>query len=57
MMASISFGFEDRLDDALSFLSWKVRVTLILNENDLWDIVVDDCSYVRHSPAYKPERC
>jgi hypothetical protein len=27
--------FEDRLDGVLNFLSWKVRVTLLLEENDL----------------------
>jgi hypothetical protein len=40
-MASISLIFEDRLDGASNFLSWKVRVTLLLDENDLWDIVKD----------------
>jgi hypothetical protein len=38
-MASTSLRFEDILDGALNFLSWKVRVTLLLEENDLWDIV------------------
>jgi hypothetical protein len=23
----------------------------------IWSSFVDDCSYVRHSPAYKPVRC
>jgi hypothetical protein len=27
------------LDGASNFLSWKVRVTLLLEDNDLWDIV------------------
>jgi hypothetical protein len=40
-MASNSLRFEDRLDGASNFLSWKVRVTLLLEENDLWDIVKD----------------
>jgi hypothetical protein len=40
-MASTSLKFEDRLDGASNFLSWKVRVTLLLEENDLWDIVKD----------------
>jgi hypothetical protein len=40
-MASTSLRFEDRLDGASNFLSWKVRVTLLLEENDLWDIVKD----------------
>jgi len=38
-MASTSLRFEDRLDGASNFLSWKVRVTLLLEDNDLWDIV------------------
>jgi hypothetical protein len=40
-MASASLGFEEKLDGALNFLSWKMRVTLLLEENDLWDIVKD----------------
>jgi hypothetical protein len=38
-MASTSLRFEDILDGALNFLSWKMRITLLLEENDLWDIV------------------
>jgi hypothetical protein len=34
-MATASLRFEDRLDGASNFLSWKVRVTLLLEENDL----------------------
>jgi hypothetical protein len=30
---------EDRLDGASNFLSWKARVTLLLKEYDLWEIV------------------
>jgi hypothetical protein len=40
-MASASLRFEDRLDGNSNFLSWKVRVTLLLEENDLWDVVKD----------------
>jgi hypothetical protein len=40
-MASASLKFKDKLDGASNFLSWKVRVTLLLEENDLWDIVKD----------------
>ena len=40
-MASTSLRFEDRLDGASNLLSWKVRLTLLLEENDLWDIVKD----------------
>ena len=30
---------EDRLDGATNFSLWKSRITLILEENELWDIV------------------
>jgi hypothetical protein len=30
---------EDRLDGAFDFLSWKSRVTLVLNEYDLWELL------------------
>ena len=30
---------EDRLDGAANFSPWKARITLILEENELWDIV------------------
>jgi hypothetical protein len=40
-MASASLKFEDILDGASNFLSWKARVTLLLEENDLWDIIKD----------------
>jgi hypothetical protein len=33
--------FENRLDGASNFISWKVRVTLLLEENDLWDFIKD----------------
>jgi hypothetical protein len=38
-MATTCLRFEDRLDGASNFLSWKVRVTLLLEENDLCDII------------------
>jgi hypothetical protein len=34
-MASTSVRFEDRLDGASNFLSWKVRVALLLEEKSL----------------------
>jgi hypothetical protein len=40
-MASNSLEFEDRLDGALNLLSWKVGITLLLEENDHWDLVKD----------------
>ena len=30
---------EDRLDGAANFNPWKARISLILEENELWDIV------------------
>jgi hypothetical protein len=36
-MAASRLRFENRLDGA----SWKVRVTVLQQENDLWDIVKD----------------
>ena len=30
---------EDRLDGAANFVPWKDRISLILEENELWDIV------------------
>ena len=30
---------EDRLDGATNFIPWKARISLILEENELWDIV------------------
>jgi hypothetical protein len=47
-MASTSLKFEDKLDGALNFLSWNVKVTLFLEENDLWDIIKD----IMTSPTY-----
>jgi len=38
-MASTSLRFEDRLDGASNFLSWKSRVTFLLKERDFWEIV------------------
>jgi len=38
-MASTSLRFEDILDGASNSLSWKGRVTLLLEESDLWDII------------------
>ena len=30
---------EDRLDSATNFSPWKARISLILEEDELWDIV------------------
>jgi hypothetical protein len=39
-MALARFRFEDRLDGVPNFLSWKVRVTLLLEENDILKVRV-----------------
>jgi hypothetical protein len=36
-MAATSLKFEDKLEGVSNFIPWKVRVTLILMENGLWD--------------------
>jgi hypothetical protein len=38
-MPTTSLRVEDRLDGASNFLSWKARVTLLLKENNLLEIV------------------
>ena len=38
-METTSLGFEDRLDRETNLLSWKARVTFILKEQNLWEIV------------------
>jgi hypothetical protein len=40
-MVSTGLKFENGLDGTSNFLSWKVRVILLLEENDLRDIVED----------------
>jgi hypothetical protein len=40
-MVSATLRFKVGLDGASNFLSWKVRVTLLLEDNYLWDIVKD----------------
>ena len=31
--------FEDRLEGATNFSAWKERITLLLEEHELWDIL------------------
>ena len=38
-METTNLRFEDQLDGASNFLPQKARVTLLLKENDLWEIV------------------
>jgi hypothetical protein len=38
-MEATSLKFEDQLDGESNFLTWEVRVTLLLKEHDLWDIL------------------
>jgi hypothetical protein len=37
-MEATCLRFKNRLDGALNLLLWKVRVTLLLEDSDLWDI-------------------
>jgi hypothetical protein len=50
-METTSLKFEDRLDGASNFLPWKVRFTLVLKENDFWEIV----DKVVPSPTYSQQ--
>ena len=34
-------SFEDRLVGGTNFSAWKERITLLLEEHELWDIVKD----------------
>ena len=37
---AIALRLQDRLDGPQNFVPWKVRIVLILEENELWDEVV-----------------
>ena len=41
-MTSVGLRTKDRLDVAANFVSWKVRILLLLRENELWDEVVNN---------------
>jgi hypothetical protein len=38
-MSIMSVKVEDRVDGVSNFLPWKARLTLLIEEHDLWDIV------------------
>jgi hypothetical protein len=38
-MASTSLIFDEKLYGASNYLSWKAKVTLLLEENNIWDII------------------
>ena len=40
-MTSTELRMEDRLDGAGNFVPWKARILLVLEENVLWDEVVN----------------
>ena len=40
-METTSLNFMEILEGAMNLLCWKVKVTLLLDENDLWDIIKD----------------
>ena len=35
----IGLRFEDQLEEETKFNSWKERITLLLEEHEVWDIV------------------
>ena len=41
-MTSVGFRTKDRLDGVGNFVSWKVKIVLLLRENELWDEVVNN---------------
>jgi hypothetical protein len=38
---------EDRLDGATNFISWKERIVFLLQECELWDIVLTKITHMR----------
>ena len=40
-MATVAFKLEENISDSTNFNSWKARLTAILDENDLDDIVLN----------------
>jgi hypothetical protein len=40
-MSVTSVKVEDRLDGASNFLPWKERISVILKEQDLWDVIIN----------------
>ena len=47
---------EDRLDGATNFSPWKARISLILEENELWDIVHSTTANPVVVPAYAVDK-
>ena len=45
-----SIRFEDRLDVISNYLQWKVRMSIVLKENKIWNYV----SYIVEVPATDP---
>ena len=41
-MTSTALRMEDKLDGAGNFVPWKARIMLVLEENELWDEVVNN---------------
>jgi hypothetical protein len=43
-MSVVSVKVKDRLDGVSNFLTWKARLTLLLKEQDLWEVVTSGVS-------------
>jgi hypothetical protein len=40
-MSVTSVEVEDKLDGASNFFPWKERISVILKEQDLWDVIIN----------------
>lgn len=34
-----SFRYEDKLEGSSNYLQWKVRISIVLNENKMWNFI------------------
>jgi hypothetical protein len=48
-MSIVSLKVENRLDEFSNFLPWKARLTLLMKEQDLWDIVTSSNTSTEYS--------
>ena len=46
VMASVGLRVEDRLDGGGSWIPWKTKIVILLEENELWEIV--ECNHLTH---------
>ena len=47
-MATVGFKLEEKLSGSANFNSWKARLTAILDENDLDDIVLNVTNFLKN---------